>query len=217
VTGRKGWRPTRQCRRGASCRGSRGEPTRCARTDPRDGRPNPLQRTSAEQVEEWTTAIPLFHLTRAPQSAFVNSARLHCETRFDHGKGASGADRIYESQAAVHQAEYGRSVGGQISLVTKSGTERYMAAAIGNTATTALTRTHSSTTPAACRSLCSGWHCFFLRPFDQKPFFRIWPGCACSRDAPDARGQPRTESVRCLHSPVAPPDFLPGRGGQAER
>jgi hypothetical protein len=75
-------------------------------------------------VEEWTTAIPLFHLTRAPQSAFVNSARLHCETRFDHGKGASGADRIYESQAAVHQAEYGRSVGAQISLVTKSGIEQ---------------------------------------------------------------------------------------------
>ena len=37
----------------------------------------------------------------------------------------------------VYQAEYGRSMGAQISVLTKSGTSDFMAAATGSTATTA--------------------------------------------------------------------------------
>ena len=36
-----------------------------------------------------------------------------------------------------YQAEYGRSVGGQINMVTKSGSDSFMEADIGITATTA--------------------------------------------------------------------------------
>src|SRR5882672_2421090 len=56
---------------------------------------------------------------------------------------------------------------------------------------------------------------FFLRPFDQEPFFRIWFGAlviAMCRTHAD-RGEPGAQS---FFTALPPSDLLPGRGRQAE-
>ncbi len=69
---------------------------------------------------------------------------------------ANNTDSVEEARVVTDggKAEYGRSAGAQVQLVTRSGTNNSTATLSTTCATATSTPTISSTTPPACPSPC---------------------------------------------------------------